>query len=143
MSDVRPCGVADALDLIGERWALLIIRELFWANHRFAGIASRTGAPRDILSARLKRLDEEGIIERRPYSQHPPRSEYHLTQKGHGLLPVLLAIDEWALTNLPQDPNGPERMHLAHHDHEVDPVSQFRCRVCGEIVDGRALAGDD
>jgi DNA-binding HxlR family transcriptional regulator len=134
MEDVRPCGISDALELIGERWTLLIIRELLWENHRFAGIAARTGASRDMLSARLKRLDEEGLIERRPYSEHPPRSEYHLTARGRALMPVLMAIDEWATINLPPDPSRPERMKLPHHEHRLDPVSQFKCRICGETL---------
>ena len=134
MSDVRPCAIADALDLIGERWALLIIRELFWENRRFAGIAARTGAPRDILSARLKRLAEEGLIERRPYSEHPPRSEYHLTDKGRSLLPVLMAIHEWASANLSRDPSLPRAMRLPHHDHGLEPSSTFTCQVCGESI---------
>jgi DNA-binding HxlR family transcriptional regulator len=134
MADVRPCGIADALELIGERWTLLVVRELFWENHRFASIAARTGASRDMLSARLKRLNEAGLVERRPYSSHPPRSEYHLTARGRALLPVLMAIDEWAAANLPGDSSGPERMKLPHHDHQLDPVSHFKCRICGETV---------
>jgi DNA-binding HxlR family transcriptional regulator len=126
--------IADSLELIGERWALLIVRELFWENHRFEGIAAQTGGPRDILSARLKRLTEEGIIERRQYSERPPRSEYHLTERGRGLLPVLMAIQEWGHANVERDPSLPEPMRLPHHDHGLHPVSQFRCSVCGEEI---------
>ena len=58
---VRQCAIADGLDLLGERWALLVLRELFWENHRFAGIQEKTGAPRDVLSARLKLLTDAGL----------------------------------------------------------------------------------
>ncbi len=134
MTDARPCAIADALEVIGERWALLILRELFWQNHRFAGIAARTGAPTDILSARLKRLTEEGLIERRLYSEHPPRHEYHLTEKGRRVLPVLMAIQEWGLQNVPRSPSEPQTMHMAHGDHDLVPVSHFTCGVCGGEV---------
>jgi DNA-binding HxlR family transcriptional regulator len=135
MPDARPCAIADALEVIGERWALLIIRELFWHNHRFAGIAAQTGASTDILSARLKLLTEEGVIERRLYSEHPPRHEYHLTEKGRRLLPVLMAIQEWGLANVPRGRSEPETMHLAHDDHDLVPVSHFTCAVCGQQID--------
>src|SRR5205809_7615914 len=91
----RPCAIADALELIGERWALLVVRELFWRNHRFADIAQNTGAPRDVLSARLRALVDAGVIEKRRYSNHPPRDGYHLTKSGRELAPVLMAITQW------------------------------------------------
>ena len=134
MVDPRACMIADSLELIGERWALLIVRELFWENHRFEGIAAQTGGPRDILSTRLKRLTEEGIIERRQYSEHPPRSEYHLTERGRALLPVLMAIEEWGYANLDRDPALPQAMRLPHHDHGLHPVSRFTCSICGEEI---------
>ncbi len=133
-SGVRPCAIADGLDLLGERWALLVIRELSWGNHRFAGIQERTGAPRDILSARLKRLTEEGVIERRQYSERPPRSEYHLTESGRAVLPVLLAIQEWALRYRPRPKDEAATMRAPHHDHEIDPEAHIMCRACGEEV---------
>ncbi len=132
--DVRPCAIADALELIGERWALLVVRELFWGNRRFSGIAERTGAPRDILSARLKRLADEGIIERRQYSERPPRFEYHLTEKGRALAPVLMSIQEWAFANMPRGADETPSMRMSHHDHEIDPEGHFHCRVCGETI---------
>ena len=131
---VRQCRVADALDLIGERWALLIVRELFWGNHRFGEIAERTGAPRDILSTRLKRLTEAGLIETRPYSTRPPRHGYHLTERGRALQPVLFAIDAWATDNLPRDPGRPDPPRVPHGDHGLRPVPQFTCAVCGESL---------
>ncbi|HMJ34463.1 MAG TPA: helix-turn-helix domain-containing protein [Baekduia sp.] len=128
----RPCAIADALELIGERWSLLVVRELFWGNHRFSEIARRTGAPRDILSTRLRRLVDAGVLEKRPYSNHPPRAEYHLTPAGRSLAPVLMSIQEWALHHLEQPEAGVMRM--AHGDHEIDPVSSFACRTCGKAL---------
>lgn len=125
------------MDVIGERWALLIVRELFWRNNRFTGIQAKTGAPRDVLTARLKRLVEAGIVERRPYSEHPPRFEYFLTEVGRDLQPVLLAIQEWSLRHDVRDPDLPPSIQMEHHGHPIDPVSRFTCRACGEPINSR------
>jgi DNA-binding HxlR family transcriptional regulator len=127
----RPCTVADALDLLGERWALLVVRELFWGNHRFADIARHTGAPRDVLSARLRRLVEAGVIEKRRYSDRPPRDAYYLTRAGRDLAPVLAALTEWSRRHLPSHEHRP---NVPHHGHEIDPAVSVHCRVCGERV---------
>src|SRR3954468_2699368 len=92
---VRPCSLAAALDVLGERWSLLALREISYGVHRFARIAGYTGASRDILADRLRKLEAAGVIERRPYSEHPPRYEYHLTEAGEELFPVMLALYQW------------------------------------------------
>ena len=81
----RPCSVAAALNLIGEKWSLLAVREIGFGNKRFDQIARNTGAPRDRLAARLRALESAGVIERRRYSEHPPRYDYELTEAGHEL----------------------------------------------------------
>jgi len=129
---VRQCAIADGLELLGERWALLVLRELFWENHRFAGIQEKTGAPRDVLSARLKLLTEAGLIEKRQYSERPPRSEYHLTDKGRAVQPILLSIQEWSLANLPRGKDEEPTTRARHHGHLIDPEARIYCRVCGE-----------
>jgi DNA-binding HxlR family transcriptional regulator len=93
----KNCPVARALDIIGERWTILLLRDLFLQGPRrfqdfqesLAGVAPNT------LSARLKTMEEHGLIARRVYSDHPPRLEYHLTEKGKSLGPVLKALREW------------------------------------------------
>ena len=132
---VRPCAIADGLDLLGERWALLILRELFWGNYRFAGIQEKTGAPRDVLSARLKLLTEAGLIEKRQYSERPPRSEYHLTESGRAVQPILLSIQEWALKYRPRPEGEQPVIQPRHHDHQIDPEVRTFCRVCGEELE--------
>jgi DNA-binding HxlR family transcriptional regulator len=101
----RPCSAAAALELVGDRWSLLVIRELLFGNSRFTELARNIGAPRDRLAARLKTLVETGIVERRQYSQSPPRWDYHLTPAGRALGPVVKALrewgDEWAVTDPP------------------------------------------
>ena len=91
----RPCSIAAALAIVGERWSLHAIREIGYGVHRFARIAAHTGASRDMIADRLRKLEAAGLVERRRYSEHPPRFEYHLTEAGRGLFPVLLALQEW------------------------------------------------
>jgi DNA-binding HxlR family transcriptional regulator len=91
----RVCSITDALGLVGDRYALLVVREIRYGNTRFNDIAAATGAPRDVLTARLRKLELAGVVERRAYSERPPRDEYVLTSAGHELHPVLLALKEW------------------------------------------------
>ena len=91
------CPVARTLDIIGERWTILILRDFFLhGTRRFQDFAeSLTGIAPNTLSSRLKVLETEGIVERKSYSDHPPRMEYHLTKKGNDLGPVLTALKNW------------------------------------------------
>jgi DNA-binding HxlR family transcriptional regulator len=91
----RVCSIADALEVVGERWSLLVLRELGFGVHRFKDIQVNTGAPRETLMLRLRKLQETGIIERRRYCDRPPRDEYILTAAGRDLAPVLRALREW------------------------------------------------
>jgi DNA-binding HxlR family transcriptional regulator len=91
----RPCPVAAALELVGDRWSLLVIREVNLGAHRFTRIQEGTGAPRDRLAARLKALVDSGILRRERYSDAPERHEYHLTPAGQELVPVLGALRAW------------------------------------------------
>jgi DNA-binding HxlR family transcriptional regulator len=91
----RICSIADALELVGERYSLLVVREIGFGVHRFNDIRHNTGAPRETLAIRLRKLEEAGVISRRPYSAHPPRGEYLLTDAGEALLPVLGQLREW------------------------------------------------
>ena len=94
--DMR-CPVARSLDIIGERWTMLILRDLLLEGPRkFQDFEhSLTAIGPNTLSARLKRLEEAGIVERRFYERHPPRAEYLLTEKGEELRPVLKALFQW------------------------------------------------
>jgi DNA-binding HxlR family transcriptional regulator len=91
----RVCSIADALELVGERYSLLILREISFGVHRFNDIRHNTGAPRETLAIRLRKLEEVGVISRRRYSEHPPRDEYLLTEAGEALMPVLRQLREW------------------------------------------------
>ena len=92
------CPVARALDAVGDRWSLLIVRDLLRGKHRFAEFAgSSEGIPTNILTDRLKRLAAAGIITARRYSAHPVRMEYALTPKGEALRPVIRAMVDWGV----------------------------------------------
>jgi DNA-binding HxlR family transcriptional regulator len=121
----RPCSIARALDLVGEKWALLAIREISFGNHRFNEIARNTGAPRDRLAARLRSLVDAGIVEQRAYQSSPPRSGYHLTQAGRDLTPVLRALVAWGDRWVSDQPPAT----LMHGDHEL--ALGWICRKCG------------
>src|ERR1700676_3497668 len=81
----RVGSVADALSIVGDRYALLVAREIRYGHTRFQDIATSTGAPRDVLTARLRKLEQAGVIERPQYSEHPPGHEYLLTNAGRDL----------------------------------------------------------
>jgi DNA-binding HxlR family transcriptional regulator len=124
----RPCSLAAALEVIGDRWSLLIVREVSFGNGRFTQIARNTGAPRDRLAARLRSLVDSGVLERHQYQESPRREEYRLTDAGRDLAAVTTALlrwgDTWAVTAPP--------MRLRHHDHELIPATC--CETCGEQV---------
>jgi DNA-binding HxlR family transcriptional regulator len=98
---IRNCKIADALDVVGDRWSLLVIRELSYGVTHFNDFQERTGAPREILTARLRKLEAGGVIERRQYSDRPPRFEYLLTEAGEALAPVLRALRAWGESYAP------------------------------------------
>jgi DNA-binding HxlR family transcriptional regulator len=127
--------VARTLDIVGEKWALLAVREVFLGNGRFDEIVRRTGAPRDTLAARLRTLVGAGILERRQYCDHPARYEYHLTGAGRDLYPVILTLRRWGDRYLASD-DGPPMVFQHHCGHPV--VAQVICEACGEPLE----AGD-
>src|SRR6185503_3790428 len=93
--DGQVCSIARSLELIGERWTLLIVRDIFRGQRRFDGIQRDLGIARNVLANRLDRLVEEDILEKRQYAERPPRYEYFLTEKGIDLWPVLVSLVKW------------------------------------------------
>ena len=100
----RECPIADAAELIGDRWSLLVIREIGLGVRRFTGIQRNTGAPREMLTARLRKLEDSGVITRQQYSEHPPRYDYLLTEAGQALVPVLRSLRQWGEKYAPSRP---------------------------------------
>ena len=126
--------MAAALQLVGEKWSLLAVREIAFGNHRFDAIARNTGAPRDRLAARLRALEAAGVIERRRYRDHPPRFEYHLTTSGRDLRQVLQALrawgDKWAVETPP---------NTFEHSCGRDLDAAYICQHCQREVDSDDL----
>jgi DNA-binding HxlR family transcriptional regulator len=130
-NEPRACSVARTLDVVGERWALLVVREAFLGSHRFDEIQRNTGAPRDILAARLKKLVDHGIMERRLYQDRPPRYEYHLTAAGEDLYPVITALRQWGDRHV-EIPGSPPPT-FEHACGGADP-GVFVCPDCREPI---------
>lgn len=114
--DRSRCSVAGTLAVVGEKWSLLVLREAFLGVRRFADLQRNLGAPRAVLTERLARLVDEGILRRVPYQAEGERQrhEYRLTRKGIDLYPALVALMEWGDRYLAADGDGP--MELRHRD---------------------------
>ena len=97
-----PCPIAASLDLLGDRWTMLVVRDLFWGKQRYGEfLASPEGIPTNLLAERLERLEKAGLITREPYQLHPPRHAYAQTRKGKDLQPLLSALVDWGLRHVP------------------------------------------
>ena len=135
-AEPRECSVARTLEIVGDKWALLAVREVFLGNRRFDEMTRRTGAPRDTLAARLRSLVSAGILERRQYSAHPARYEYRLTEAGQDLYPVILTLMRWGDKHLARD-DGPPLVLEHACGHQL--VAAVVCEACGEPVQARAV----
>ncbi|WP_405221472.1 winged helix-turn-helix transcriptional regulator [Lentisalinibacter sediminis] len=123
--------VAQALAVIGDRWAMLVIRDVFLGFRRFEDLRHRSGAARGTLASRLKRLVENGILYRNPYQMSPPRYEYRLTDKGLDLYPVILSVWNWDTRWGFGGESHPELVHK-HCGHAMQ--AEFRCSACAEPI---------
>lgn len=133
-AEPRTCSIARALNIVGEKWALLAVREVFLGDRRFDEMVKRTGAPRDTLAARLRTLVNAGVLERRPYSEHPARFEYFLTEAGLDLYPVITTLRTWGDKYLAGS-GGPPLVVEHRCDHEL--AARLVCEACGEAVNPR------
>jgi DNA-binding HxlR family transcriptional regulator len=127
------CSIARTLEVVGERWTLLIIRNLFLGRRRFDEQQQNLGIARNVLAARLDKLVEAGIVERRQYSDRPSRYEYVLTDKGRDLFPVLVALMQWGDRHAPA-PGGPP-MLMVHRGCGGDVDSHRACTRCGKLLE--------
>lgn len=126
----RPCGLGSALELVGDRWALLAVREIFFGNHQFSQIARNTGAPRDRIAARLKALVDAGVLERRANPEGSRYEGYYLTEAGVDLAPAVLTLMAWGDKWVVTEP-AMRQTHL--DDHQLVPA--MMCATCGKPVD--------
>lgn len=129
------CSVAKALEVIGERWSLLIVRDVMHGHRRFGEIQESLGIARNVLSARLQRLVDEDILERRAYQESPPRHEYFLTEKGLDLWPALIALLHWG-DRYTERPEGPPRV-IVHKECGGEVNERGICEECGQVLNAR------
>jgi len=127
----QPCPIARTLDLVGEWWTLLIVRDALLGARRFDDFKG-TGIADNILAARLKRLTEEGILKRRRYQTQPDRYEYLLTVKGAELAPVVLALRTWGK----RFTKGPDKSRIVHTACGGNVEVGFHCSTCAREIDG-------
>jgi DNA-binding HxlR family transcriptional regulator len=125
------CPVAGSLEVVGERWTLLIVRDVFLGIRRFEDLQRDLGVARNVLQARLERLVENGILIKRPYQERPLRCEYRLTEKGADLWPVLVALLRWGDRYTIE---GERPMILQHRACGGELDDRRRCTACGADV---------
>jgi DNA-binding HxlR family transcriptional regulator len=134
------CSVAQALDIVGEWWTLLVLRNIMLGQRRFEALQADLGIARNILSDRLSTLVAHGVVEKAQYSDNPPRFEYRLTQRGADLFPVIVSLMRWGDTWAA--PDGPPLL-LRHECGSVEPplLVCADCRKPIELGNVRAKAG--
>lgn len=132
-----PCSLARTAAVIGDRWTLLIVRDLFLGVRRFEDFQQRLGLSRALLAERLRLLADRGIVARTAYQERPVRHEYRLTAAGFDLYPVIMAMVDWGNRHL-DDGRGPPLLHRHKHcGHDFRP--QLHCSQCGEPLDPREV----
>ncbi|PYN26316.1 MAG: transcriptional regulator [Candidatus Rokuibacteriota bacterium] len=130
----QPCPVAKSLELLGERWTLLVIRDLLAGPRRFQDLlASLDGIAPNVLSERLKILEAHGIVAREFYSEHPPRAAYALTPRGRDLGMVVGALAVWGSRHVHKD------TALVHDDCDGALELKYYCPKCDARVSGRTV----
>jgi len=123
------CSVAQCLEVVGEWWSMLIIRDAFLGVTRFEQFQKRLGISRNVLGERLGSLVQAGVLERERYSEHPPRFDYRLTDKGRDLWPVVNAMRQWG--DRYAAPSGPP-LELVHRSCGQATHAELVCAWCGD-----------
>lgn len=135
-----PCSIARTVDLLGDWWTPLVLREAFYGVTRFEDWQRNLGIGRNVLAERLKRLVSEDMLARRRYQEHPQRFEYHLTEKGRDFFPVLMAMLRWGDRWLDGGRGAPVSLrhlpcgHLTH--------AEVVCAHCGEALTRENVLGE-
>ena len=139
MADDDACSIARTLEVIGDRWTLLILRDAFRGVRRFEDLQRDLGIARNILTDRLQKLVDRGVLSKTPYQARPVRYEYRLTPKGRDLSPALVALMRWGDKWLAEDGRPPL---VLTHKACGEPVDQsFICWTCDETVTPAGLRG--
>nr|WSY54618.1 helix-turn-helix transcriptional regulator [Streptomyces sp. NBC_00886] len=127
----QECSIARALEVVGERWTLLVIRDALYGVRRYNDFLVHLGIPRAVLAARLQALTAEGILEKRRYQESPPRDEYVVTDRGIALWPVLRSLGRWGRE---QYDETRQRRYFRHADCGTELGSYGECPRCATVV---------
>jgi DNA-binding HxlR family transcriptional regulator len=133
--DDQNCSIARALEVLGDRWTLLVVRDAFSGVRRFDDFQRDLGVARNVLADRLQRLVEEGVLERHRYQERPERFEYRLTAKGIALWRPIVALMQWG-DRYYAPPAGPPRV-VRHRGCGGEVNEHFGCERCGAQLDAR------
>jgi len=126
------CPIARSLAVVGDRWTILILRELFLGVKRFEEFQSQTGMSPHLLSTRLKRLEADGVVARHRYSERPPRYEYRLTSKGLDLYPLMLSLKSWGEQWGGFQPGDEPALVITHRQCRHGTGLKLVCPSCDE-----------
>jgi DNA-binding HxlR family transcriptional regulator len=138
--ETQNCSVARALEVLGDRWTLLVIRDAFLGVRRFDDFQRHLGVARNVLSDRLQRLVDEGLLERHRYQERPERFEYRLSQKGIDLWPAIMTLMQWG-DRYYAPPEGPPRV-VRHRDCGGAVTAHLTCERCGAELSARDVVSE-
>ncbi len=131
------CSIAKTLSVVGDRWTLLVLRDCFLGGRRFDEFEVSLGLSPHLLSTRLSKLVEHGILKRRPYQQRPTRFEYRLTEKGRDLYPVIVSLLGWGDRWMGSEDGPPVELVHRGCGHTTTPT--LTCSACGDPVEARHM----
>ncbi|MFJ9377779.1 winged helix-turn-helix transcriptional regulator [Streptomyces sp. NPDC101455] len=126
----QECSIARALEVVGERWTLLVVRDALYGVRRYNDFLAHLGIPRAVLAGRLQALTAEGILEKRRYQESPPRDEYVITERGIALWPVLRSLGRWQREQYDE----PRLRYFRHADCGTELGSYGECPTCAVVV---------
>ena len=126
----QECSIARALEIVGERWTMLVVRDALYGVRRYNDFLVHLGIPRAVLAARLQMLTEEGILEKRRYQESPPRDEYVITDRGAALWPTLRTLSRWGR----EHHGGSVLLVFQHADCGTELGSYGECPACATVV---------
>jgi DNA-binding HxlR family transcriptional regulator len=138
--ETQVCSIARALEVLGDRWTLLVLRDAFMRVRRFEEFQRNLGVARNVLTDRLNRLVEDGVLKRVPYQERPVRFEYRLTEKGIDLWPVIMTLLQWGDRYYLEDDGAP--VVVRHRDCGGAITSHLTCDKCGAELGPRNVVAE-
>ncbi|MFD8303165.1 winged helix-turn-helix transcriptional regulator [Streptomyces sp. NPDC059690] len=126
----QECSIARALEIVGERWTLLVVRDALYGVRRYNDFLVHLGIPRAVLAARLQTLTAEGILDKRRYQESPPRDEYVITERGIALWPTLRSLGRWGREQFAEE----QLRYFRHADCGTELGTYGECPACATVV---------